>query len=162
MLPRVLRRILKDAGSALPFNRLRVLFLKLSGHPVGEDVWVGRGLLIIDDCCLKERVIIGNRVAFAPRVTLVLQSYPNYSRARQAAPTRSADIIIGDDAWIGTGSIILPGVRVGGGAVIGAGSVVTRDIPPGAVAAGSPARIIRYLDGREVEMRKDESCRFLA
>lgn len=146
MLPRIARKILKDTGSTFPFNRLRVLSLRLSGHPVGEDVWIGKGLLIIDDCSLKERAVIGDRVAFAPRVTLVLQSFPNYSRIREIAPTKCADIVIGDDAWIGTGSVILPGVSIGEGAIVGAGSVVTRDVPPWTVVAGSPARVIKNLD----------------
>jgi maltose O-acetyltransferase len=58
-------------------------------------------------------------------------------------------IEIGSDVWVGGGAIVLPGVRIGSKAVIGAGSVVTRDIPPGVFAAGNPCRVIRDLaDGR--------------
>jgi acetyltransferase-like isoleucine patch superfamily enzyme len=57
-------------------------------------------------------------------------------------------IIIEDDVWIGAQTIVLPGVRIGKGSVIGAGSVVTRDVPPFTVAAGNPAKVIRTADGR--------------
>lgn len=157
MLPRQLRKVLKDIGSSLPFNKLRVVLLKLSGHRVGKSVWIGKGLLIIDDCSLKERVVIGNRVAFAPRVTLVLQSFPNFSMIKGIAPTRCADITIDDDAWIGTGSIILPGVKIGKGSVIGAGSIVTKDVPPWSVVAGNPARVIRNLGMKDIETEGNES-----
>jgi len=162
MFPRTVRKVLKDIGPALPFNRLRALFLRLSGHPVGEDAWIGKGLLIIDDCSLTEKAIIGDRVAFAPRVTLVLQSFPNYSRIKEFAPTKCADVVIGDDAWIGTGAIILPGIRIGEGAIVGAGSVVTRDVPPRAIVAGVPARVIKRFDGADSRMEENESRGFPA
>lgn len=60
--------------------------------------------------------------------------------------TTKGDIVIEDDAWIGTRTIVLSGVRIGAGAVVGAGSVVTRDVPPGCIAAGNPARILRHRD----------------
>lgn len=139
-----------------------MLFLKLSGHSIGEGVWVGKELLIIDDCSLKERAIIGNRVAFAPRVTLVLQSFPNYSRIKEIAPTKCEDILIGDDTWLGTGSIILPGVSIGEGSIVGAGSVVTRDVPPYTIVAGVPARVVRSLDISSVEVERIEPSQFSA
>jgi len=162
MLPRTLRKVLKDIGPALPLNKLRVVFLKLSGHSIGESAWIGKGLLIIDDCSLKERAIIGDRVALAPRVTLVLQSFPNHSRIKETAPTKCADIVIGNDAWLGVGSIILPGVSIGKGSIVGAGSVVTRDVPPYTIVAGVPARVVRSLDTPSAEVERIESSRFSA
>jgi maltose O-acetyltransferase len=59
------------------------------------------------------------------------------------------DVVIEDDAWIGAQVVILPGVRVGRGAVVGAGSIVTKDVSPGAIVAGNPARLIRFRSGFE-------------
>mgnify|MGYP000091352893 CR=1 FL=1 len=67
-------------------------------------------------------------------------------RRQGALPVNPVEI--GDDVWIGTRVIVLPGVKLGAGCVIGAGSVVTRDIPPLAVAAGNPARVIRQRGDR--------------
>jgi acetyltransferase-like isoleucine patch superfamily enzyme len=59
------------------------------------------------------------------------------------------DVVIDDDAWIGAQVVILPGVRIGRGAVVGAGSIVTKDVAPGALVAGNPARLIRFRQGFE-------------
>jgi acetyltransferase-like isoleucine patch superfamily enzyme len=66
----------------------------------------------------------------------------------QAQPMRHKPVIVEDEAWFGAHVTVLPGVRIGKGAVLGAGAVVTRDVPPMAIAVGSPARVIRYRDGR--------------
>lgn len=67
-------------------------------------------------------------------------------RANRSARVRSAPVILEPNVWVARGAAILPGVRVGKGSVIGYGSVVTRDVPPGVLAAGNPARVIRRLD----------------
>jgi acetyltransferase-like isoleucine patch superfamily enzyme len=64
-------------------------------------------------------------------------------------------IAIEDDVWIGSGAIITDGVRVGHGAVVAAGAVVTQDVPPHAVVAGAPARVVREIDGRQVGERSE-------
>ena len=98
---------------------------------------------------------IGHFCSIAPNVCFVLSgdhhfntlsSFPFYAKCidgRQEA-TSKGDIIIEDDVWIGVNSIILSGVKIGRGAVIGAGSVVSKDIPPYAIACGNPAKIIKY------------------
>ncbi len=90
-------------------------------------------------------VTIGDRVSIAQRVILVVSSHPNDSRVRALVGVRDAPIAIGDDAWIGAGAIVLPGVRIGAMGVVGAGAVVTRDVPPSTVVAGNPARELRRL-----------------
>ncbi len=92
-----------------------------------EPIRIGRGVMIAANCALYSY-----DHGTVPAEPVRLQ--PLVSRG---------PITIGDDAWIGTGTIVLSGVTVGAGAVIGAGSVVTRDIPPGAVAVGNPARVVR-------------------
>jgi acetyltransferase-like isoleucine patch superfamily enzyme len=95
----------------------------------------------------NERIDIGSDCLISPHVTIIARSHeymdkskPIYTQgARDAAP-----IIIGNDVWIGIRAIVLPEVKIGDGAVIGAGAVVTKDIEPYAVAVGVPAKIIKY------------------
>ena len=91
---------------------------------------------------------IGDDVYFGPNVYVTDQNHsavdPEQPVGHQAAPERP--VSIGDGSWIGTNAVILPGVRIGSRAVVGAGSVVTRDVPAGAVAVGAPARVLP--DGR--------------
>ena len=103
----------------------------------------------------SEKVIIGKFCSIAEDVTIVaggeheyniVSTFPLKDRFKGAKlPIRSkGPIIIGNDAWIGTGVIILAGVKIGDGAVVGAGSVVTHDIPPYAIVAGVPVKILRF------------------
>jgi galactoside O-acetyltransferase len=68
---------------------------------------------------------------------------------------RVAPTIVEDEAWIGAHVTVLPGVRIGKGAIVGAGSVVTRDLPPMSVAVGAPARVIRFRDGTKTTVKQD-------
>jgi acetyltransferase-like isoleucine patch superfamily enzyme len=90
------------------------------------------------------KVIIGNNVLIAPHVSIMASTH-NYKEKHKLIRlqgTSSADVVIGDDVWIGLGSVILPGIKIGTGSVIGANSVVTKDIPENSVAVGAPARVI--------------------
>lgn len=92
------------------------------------------------------KVTIGSNVLIAPRVSIIATTHNFQSKEQliKAQGVRSADVEIGDDAWIGSNVVILPGVRIGKGAVVGANSVVSKDIPEYAVVAGAPARIIDH------------------
>jgi len=126
--------------------KLRRQLLRMAGYVIGEDVYIGEDLIIIDELDDKARVRIGNRVAVAERVTLVVSSTPNWSRIRPFVTSLHGCVEIGDDAWLGTGCIILPNVRIGRGAVVGAGSVVTKDVRDFTVVAGVPAKLMSKLD----------------
>jgi maltose O-acetyltransferase len=119
--------------------------LRLCGFNIGNEVYIADDLIIVEELAERGNITIGNRVSIAPRVTLVTSSHPNHSRIRDFAPLRQGPIVIEDDAWLGAGCIILPGVRVGQGAVVGANSVVSEDVPALHVVAGQPARTIRQL-----------------
>ncbi len=89
------------------------------------------------------RIIIGNDVLFGPEVMLTAATY----RYNDGSPVTDqmmdeSDIIIGDDVWLGTRVVVLPGVSIGPGAIIGAAAIVTRDVPSYAIAVGMPARVI--------------------
>lgn len=146
-----LKKLLKTMAKFAPGNSLRVGLLRACGFKIGTDVYIGEELIVTeileDD---SEKLVIGNRVSIAPRVTLVTSSDPNNSELAPSTfhPIRGK-IVIGDDAWIGTGVIILPNITVGERAVVGAGSVVTRDVRPESVVAGVPARELPSRNARE-------------
>jgi maltose O-acetyltransferase len=146
MLRRGYKRLLKLLAKHTPGYNVRCQLLRMAGYKIGGRVYIGEDLIIIDELDDRARVKIGDRVAIAPRVTLVISSHPNFSRVRPFVKCVHGYIEIGDDAWIGTGCIILPDVRIGKGAVVGAGSVVTKDVPDFAVVAGVPAKPIKKLD----------------
>lgn len=89
----------------------------------------------------------GNDVVMGPDVVIMSSAHafedPDIPINLQGAKPRQP-VVIGNDVWLGTRVIVLPGVTIGDGAVVGAGSVVTREIPPNAIAAGVPARVLRY------------------
>lgn len=120
--------------------RIRCRCLRMAGYKIGQDVYIGSDFIIIDELEDKGMVTIGDRVAIAERVTLVVASNPNFSRIRPYVPDLHGEVVIGDDAWLGTGCIVFPNVRIGTGAVVGAGAVVTRDVPDYTIVAGVPAR----------------------
>jgi acetyltransferase-like isoleucine patch superfamily enzyme len=119
--------------------------LRLCGFTIGHEVYIADDLIIVEELGERGNLTIGNRVSIAPRVTLVTSSHPNNSRIRAFAPVSQGPIVIEDDAWLGAGCVILPGVRIGRGAVVGANSVVSQDVPALQVVAGQPARSIREL-----------------
>ena len=108
---------------------------------IGSETWIGQM------CFLHSAggIEIGDRVGIGPGVTIITSEHRELGRsvAPLESPVDFAPVTIEDDADIGVGSVILPGVRVGRGARIGAGSVVTRDVEPFSIVAGAPARFLR-------------------
>lgn len=88
---------------------------------------------------------IGRNVLLGPRVGIYTAAHPLDAGTRATGAEFGAPIEIGDDVWIGGNAVILPGVKIGARSVIGAGSVVTKDIPADVVAAGTPCRVLRRL-----------------
>jgi len=134
----------KVLAQKMPLNSLRVKALRLSGFEVGYKVYVGPEFLVASvnsdkSCNLR----IEDRVAIGPRVTVVLSSDANWSKLMEYHEFVRSTVVIEEDSWIGAGAIILPGVRIGKMSIIGAGSVVTKDVPPYAVYAGVPAKFIK-------------------
>lgn len=109
---------------------------------LGERVFMNFNCVILD--CAK--VTIGSNVFFAPAVQIYAATHPLDHLVRRTLEY-GKPVTIGDDVWVGGGAIVLPGVRVGSRSVIGAGAVVTRDVPEGVVVAGNPARVVRELKG---------------
>jgi len=143
---KIYKRILKSLAKILPGYQIRRGLLRAAGYKIGKDVYIGEDLIIIDELEEIGYLHIGNRVAIAERVTLVISSRPNFSRIAPYVPTAHGPIIIEDDAWLGTGSIIMPNIKIGQGAVVGANSLVTKDVPPFTIVVGTPAKPLRTID----------------
>ena len=119
---------------------------------IGNNTTVNRNTNIL------AQVTIGSNVSIAPNVVIVGMNhvFSNLDDTIKSQGSTSKGIIIEDDVWIGANTVVLPGVTIGKGTVIGAGSVVTHDIPAGVVAFGAPCRVIREISGRDrLYYRKD-------
>ena len=138
------KKILKLLIRLAPTSQMRVMLLELCGYQVGKKVFVDTDLVIADNIHDKN-LVIGDRVAIGPRVTLVTNSSPNFSRIRPYVKVINGIIRIKKDAWIGAGVIILPNVTIGEGSVVGAGAVVIKDVPPFTVVGGVPAKVIKKI-----------------
>jgi acetyltransferase-like isoleucine patch superfamily enzyme len=119
---------------------------------VGDDCSIGTHAVLepgnrigdgtrIHSCCFLENVTLGRRVFVGPGVVFTDDPHPACPRFRECV----LGAVVEDDVSIGGNATILPGVRIGGGALVGAGSVVTRDVPAGSVVAGNPARVVKQV-----------------
>ena len=117
------------------------------GHHVhfGNRIFANFNLTLIDD----GHIYVGDRVLFAPNVTVATANHPINPELRRYEMQYNRDVHIGENTWIGTGCIILPGVHIGKNCVIGAGSVVTHDIPDNSVAFGNPCCVAREVAKRD-------------
>ena len=142
LVTRGFRAVCRLLANHCPIPRLRHAFFRLSGFQIGCGAFLNMGINAVDSYA-SGQVILGARVAVAPNVTFVTESNPNNSRLREKRTlVRKGPIIVGDDAWIGAGVVILPGVEIGESAIIGANAVVTKKVEPYTIVAGIPARTI--------------------
>jgi len=111
---------------------------------LGQHVYFNFNCVVLDVC----EVRIGEFTLFGPSVQLYTATHP-LNAAQRRRHELAKPIEIGSDCWIGGASIILPGVKIGDRTVIGAGSVVTRDVPSGVVAAGNPCRVLREITDQD-------------
>jgi acetyltransferase-like isoleucine patch superfamily enzyme len=111
------------------------------GLVIGDDVGIAQNCFIQ----VRGRVTIGSHVMFGPNVSIFSENhgFSNLEMPMISQPTVRREVIIEDDVWLGTRSIILAGVRIGKGSIIAAGALVNRDIPPYSVVAGVPGKIIK-------------------
>ena len=136
----VLRELLGAVGKE---TYIRPPFFCDYGYNItlGDNVYLNFNCVILD----VVPVTIGDRVQIASAVQLLAADHPRDARERASGLEYGRPITIGDDVWLGGGTIVVPGVTIGARTVVGAGSVVTKDIPAGVVAAGNPCRVLRRL-----------------
>lgn len=108
---------------------------------VGDNFFANYNLTVLD----VAKVTIGDNVFIAPNVSIYTAGHPIHPQARNTMYEYGISVTIGSDCWIGGSVTICPGVHIGSGTVIGAGSVVTKDIPANVIAAGNPCRVIREI-----------------
>lgn len=114
----------------------------------GSNVSLGSKVFFNFNCVVLDvmPVTIGSNVLFGPGVQIYTATHPISAAERRTWLEYAKPIIIGSDVWVGGGAIICPGVTIGDRSVIGAGSVVTKDIPSDVIAAGNPCRVIRKIE----------------
>ncbi len=113
----------------------------------GYNIQIGAKVFFNFNCVVLDvaQVTIGSRTMFGPNVQIYTATHPMNHNVRASGLENAKPIVIGDDVWIGGSAVICPGVSVGDRSVIGAGSVVTKDIPADVFAAGNPCRVVRSL-----------------
>jgi maltose O-acetyltransferase len=136
----VLRELLGSLGSG---SYIRPPFFCDYGYnlTLGDDVFMNFNCVVLD----VVPVTVGDRVQMASAVQLLAADHPLDPVERASGREFGRPITIEDDVWLGGGAIVCPGVTIGRASVIGAGSVVTKDIPAGVVAVGNPCRVIREI-----------------
>jgi len=141
----LLKRSFKRHGSNFKFDPFG--YYTYSTISVGDDVVLGRNAFLI---AAKSEIVIGNKVVFGPEVVLYggghnISVVGRYMLdVEEKLPTDDKGIMIEDDVWVGARAIILRGVTIGRGAVVGAGSVVTKSVPRYAIVGGNPAKVIKF------------------
>ena len=113
----------------------------------GSHIEVGKNFFANYNCTILDvaKVKIGDNCQMAPNVTIYTAGHPLHPDSRNSLYEYGIEVTIGDNVWIGGNTVILPGVHIGNNVVIGAGSVVTKDIPSWSPAAGNPCRVLRQI-----------------
>lgn len=120
----------------------------------GSHIEAGKHLFVNYNCTIIDvaRVKIGDNCLLAPNVAIYTAGHPVYPDTRNSGFEYGKEVVIGDNVWLGGNTVVCPGVHIGNNVVIGAGSVVTKDIPDWSIAAGNPCRVIRTIT--EADRRK--------
>ena len=124
-------------------------FANWGGHHVhlGNNIYANAGLKLVDDT----HIYIGDNTMLGPNVVIATAGHPIDPTLRSKGLQYNLPVRIGRNCWLGAGVIVMPGVTVGDNSVIGAGSVVTRDIPSGVVAVGNPCKVLREIGEHDRE-----------
>ena len=151
----------KNIGKDCDYKSLKSKFMKPHNISIGNNVWIGPKA----DFDGSGEIIIGDGVIFAPEVCIYSRTHNFNSDDLKALPfdnvMLTASVVIKDYAWIGRKVIILPGVTIGKGAIIGAGAVVSKDIPDYAIAVGNPAKVVKYRNQDKFDELYNESEPFV-
>lgn len=156
------RFLLRFYNNMLPFDMVRATIIyKLLGIKAGpgaffeppfrcdygKNIKVGKMTYINTGCTILDtnKVTIGEHVLIAPNVSIFAAGHPIDPETRKTSYEYALPVTIEDNVWIGGNSVILPGVTIGKNSVIGAGSVVTKDIPENVIAVGNPCRVVREI-----------------
>lgn len=119
------------------------------GHHVhfGKNVYANFNLTLVDDT----HIYVGDYTMLGPNVVIATAGHPILPELREQGYQYNAPVRIGKNCWLGAGVIVLPGITIGDNVVVGAGSVVTKDLPSGVVAVGNPCKILREIGEHDKE-----------
>ena len=140
------KKMLRGCGSNVRFSALTSDFT-YRNLTIGNDVYIGPHALFL---CTESQIFIGNKVLFGPHVTIIGGDHRITDVGRfiydvlDKHPEDDQDVHIEEDVWSGTNTTLLKGVTVGRGAVVAAGALVTKDVPPYAIVGGVPAKVLKY------------------
>lgn len=148
----LLREMLTEVGEGCYIEP--PLHSNFGGHHVhmGKNVYANFNLTLVDDT----HIYIGDCTMIGPNVTIATAGHPVLPELREKGFQYNVPVHIGRNCWLGAGVIVLPGVTIGDNTVIGAGSVVTRDIPPMSFAAGVPCKVVRPITEADSMVNKPE------
>lgn len=137
----LLKKILGDCGEGVYIEA--PFYANFGGHHChfGNHIYANYNLTCVDDT----HIYIGDYTMLGPNVTIATAGHPILPELRQKGLQYNMPVHIGKNCWVGAGAIIMPGITIGDHVVIGAGSVVTKDIPSNVVAVGNPCRIMREV-----------------
>ena len=113
----------------------------------GNRVYANFNLTVVDD----GEIFVGDKVMFGPNVTIATANHPIEPSLREDCMQYNKPVHIGENVWVGAGTVIVPGVTIGKNSVIGAGSVVVKDIPENVVVVGNPCRVLREIGEHDRE-----------
>lgn len=113
----------------------------------GKNIYANFGLTLVDDT----HIYVGDCTMFGPNVVVATAGHPILPELREQGYQYNMPVRVGRNCWIGAGVIIVPGITIGDNVVIGAGSIVTRDIPDNVVAVGNPCKVLREVNERDRE-----------
>lgn len=113
----------------------------------GKYIYANFNLTLVDDT----HIYVGDYTMFGPNVTIATAGHPILPELRQQGYQYNIPVRIGKNCWLGAGVIVLPGITIGDNTVVGAGSVVTKDLPSNVVAVGNPCRVLREINARDRE-----------
>mgnify|MGYP000846020830 FL=1 len=140
LLSGIIKRLIPDSGEGI--------FINPPFHcDYGFHIRTGKNLFVNYNCVILDvaQVTIGDNVQIAPNVAIYTAGHPVHPVSRNSRYEYGIPVVVGNNVWIGGNVVICPGVTIGDNAVIGAGSVVTKDIPADSIAAGNPCRVIRSI-----------------
>lgn len=164
---RTMKRILLTIAEHMPtpFSEVRVKLYKMAGVKISEGVRIEYGVQILgypDNISLKQnveiaqgvyfhardKIVIGRNSSISPFVKIITNQNPNlpYNELKKYYKSFEKPVIIGDNTYVGTGAIILPGVTIHKMSVVAAGAVVTKNVPSYSVVAGIPAKVVKHLE----------------
>ncbi len=143
MLPELFAEVGENCYIESPF------YANWGGHHVhlGKNVYANFGATFVDDT----HIYIGDYTMLGPNVTIATAGHPIDAYLRQRSLQYNLPVRIGKNCWLGAGVIVMPGVTIGDNTVIGAGSIVTKDIPANVVAVGNPCRVLREVGEHDRE-----------